>query len=107
MRVFKKIAIDEAAGRYPNDGANLDACYRLLTRSVAQSSIELKSTFNTLDRFTYRNGWYVIDIGGNNLRLIAAIDFSKQLVFVKHIYTHADYSKANTWYQKHKTGIRP
>jgi mRNA interferase HigB len=107
MRVFKKIAFDEAARRYPNDAANLDATYRLLSRSVADSSSELKSTFNTLDRFTRRNGWYVIDIGGNNLRLIAAIEFSKQLIFVKHIYTHAEYTKANKWYQKQKTGIRP
>lgn len=107
MRVFKKIAFDDASRRYPNDAANLDATYRLLSRSTADTSNELKSTFNTLDRFTHRNGWYVIDIGGNNLRLVAAIEFSKQLVFVKHIYTHAEYTKANKWYQKQKTGIRP
>jgi mRNA interferase HigB len=106
MRVLKKIAFDEAARRHPNDAANLDATYRLLSRSVAETSSELKCTFNSLDRFTYRNGWYVIDIGGNNLRLIAAIEFSKQLVFVKHIYTHAEYTKANKWYQTQKTGVR-
>ncbi|MDY7559531.1 type II toxin-antitoxin system HigB family toxin [Pseudomonas sp. 10B1] len=71
------------------------------------ASSELKQTFNTLDRFTPRTGWYVIDIGGNNLRLIAAIDFVKHLVFVKHIYSHAEYARANKWYQAHKTGIRP
>jgi len=107
MRIFKKIAFDEAARRHPNDAANIDATYRLLSRSVAETSSELKCTFNSLDRFTYRDSWYVIDIGGNNLRLIAAIEFSKQLVFVKHIYAHAEYTKANKWYQTQKTGIRP
>jgi mRNA interferase HigB len=107
MRIFKKSAFDGAAKLYPNDAANLIATYRLLSKSVAQNSSELKAMFNTLDRFTHRNGWYVIDIGGNNLRLIAAIDFSKQLVFVKHLYTHAEYTKANKWYHVHGAGIRP
>jgi mRNA interferase HigB len=107
MRVFKKSTFDQAARLYPNDAANLNATYRLLCASEALASSELKQTFNTLDRFTHRAGWYVIDIGGNNLRLIAAIDFNKHLVFVKHIYTHAEYTKANKWYQTQKTGGRP
>lgn len=107
MRVFKKIAFDDAARLHPNEASSLDATFRLLSRSVAQTPAQLKQTFNSLDRFTYRNGWYVIDIGGNNLRLIVAIEFSKQLIFVKHIYTHAEYTRANKWYQTQKTGIRP
>ncbi|MFJ5296490.1 type II toxin-antitoxin system HigB family toxin [Pseudomonas sp. NPDC088368] len=107
MRIFKKIAFDAAARLYPNDATNIDATYRLLNKSNARNPFELKQLFNTLDRFTHRDGWYVIDVGGNKLRLIAAIDFFKQLVFVKHIYTHAEYSKANKWYHTNKTGIRP
>jgi mRNA interferase HigB len=107
MRIFKKSAFDGAARLFPNDAANIDATYRLLSKSNAHTSSELKQMFNTLDRFTHRHGWYVIDISGNNLRLIAAIDFIKQLVFVKHIYTHAEYTKANKWYHTHRTGIRP
>lgn len=107
MRIFKKRTFDDAAKRYPNDAANLHTSYRLLAASEALDSSGLKQTFNTLDRFTPRSGWYVIDIGGNDLRLIAAIDFIKQLVFVKHIYTHAEYTRANKWYQIQKTGIRP
>lgn len=107
MRVFKKIAFDQAARLYPSDVTSLDATYRLLGKSEAMTPSALKNTFGTLDRFKYRSGWYVIDIAGNNLRLIAAIDFSKQLVFVKHLYTHAEYTKANKWYQTHKAGVRP
>jgi mRNA interferase HigB len=107
MRIFKKRTFDEAAKRYPNDAASLSATYRLLDACEAMASSDLKRTFNTLDRFTPRSGWYVIDIGGNNLRLIAAIDFFKQLVFVKHIYSHAEYTRANKWYQINTTGIRP
>jgi len=107
MRIFKKSAFDGAARLYPNDASALDVTYRLLDKSTAATACELKQMFSSLDRFTHRQGWYVIDIGGNNLRLIAAIDFDKQLIFVKHIYTHAQYTKANKWYHTHKTGIRP
>jgi mRNA interferase HigB len=35
------------------------------------------------------------EIGGNNFRLIAAIDFDRQVVFVKFIGTHAEYDKVD------------
>ncbi|MNT89369.1 mRNA interferase HigB [compost metagenome] len=63
---------------------------------------------SSLDNFTHRHGWWVIDIGGNELRLIAAIDFEKQRVFVKHIFSHAEYDKAIKWYRSPKnTGVMP
>ncbi len=35
--------------------------------------------------------FYVFDVGGNKYRLIAAIHFNTQRLFVRHILTHADY----------------
>jgi mRNA interferase HigB len=31
------------------------------------------------------------DIGGNKYRLIAAIHFNTQMLFVRHVLTHAEY----------------
>ena len=44
---------------------------------------------------------YVIDIGGNNLRLLAIIEFKFKKVFVRHIVKHADY---DTLVQRYKRG---
>ena len=36
--------------------------------------------------------FYVFNIGGNKFRLVAAIHFNTQRLFVRHILTHADYN---------------
>lgn len=39
---------------------------------------------------------YVFDIGGNKFRLIAFLNFGQQVVYIKHVLTHAEYD-CNTW----------
>ncbi len=42
----------------------------------------------------------VSDIGDNNLRLIAFIEFRDNRMYVKHIATHAEYDKLCKRYRK-------
>jgi mRNA interferase HigB len=35
--------------------------------------------------------WWIINIGGNHLRLIAYIQFLQNRIFVKHIVTYKEY----------------
>jgi len=39
------------------------------------------------------NGFFVFNIGGNKTRLIAAINFKYQMVYIRYVLTHAEYSK--------------
>jgi mRNA interferase HigB len=108
MHVFKKKAFVDACAQYPVKAESIMAAYKVLDKSMASRPEELKTALSTLDNFTHRNGWWVIDIGGNELRLIAAIDFKKQYVNVKHIFNHAEYDKANKWYRSPKNkGVMP
>ncbi|MEN0106166.1 MAG: type II toxin-antitoxin system HigB family toxin [Pseudomonas sp.] len=108
MHVFKKKTFSEACVKYPVKAASILALYKVLAMSVATTPQELRQTLGTLDRFTPRSGWWVIDVGGNELRLIAAIDFAKQRIYVKHLFNHAAYDKANTWYRSpHNQGVMP
>ena len=36
---------------------------------------------------------YIFNIGGNKTRLIAAIHFNRQKVYIRHLLTHAEYGK--------------
>ncbi|QDO84049.1 type II toxin-antitoxin system HigB family toxin [Shewanella psychropiezotolerans] len=56
-------------------------------------SAVVRKFFATLDNFKYEDKWWVIDIGGNNLRLIAFIEFKDNRMYVKHICSHADYDQ--------------
>jgi mRNA interferase HigB len=108
MHVFKKKSFVEACEQYPVKAESIMAVFKVLNKSTASNPLELKEALSTLDNFTYRSGWWVIDIGGNELRLIAAIDFQKQYVNVKHIFSHAEYDKANKWYRSPKNkGVMP
>jgi mRNA interferase HigB len=110
MDVLIKQRFDDAARLYPNDKSGLDRCHRLLTAATPTSYTDLQSIFgHTIDLFKHRaaEGWVAIDIGGNNLRLIAGINYVRQKVYVKHIYTHADYDTATEWYASNKRGIKP
>jgi len=45
------------------------------------------------EKLKYKDKWWVIDIGGNNLRLIAFIEFLDNRIYVKHIVPHSEYDK--------------
>ena len=70
--------------------------YNVLRKAKFDTPGIMKETFTSLDNFKYKNKWGVIDIGGNNLRLISAILFSCQKIYVKHIVSHAEYDELCT-----------
>jgi hypothetical protein len=63
---------------------------------------ELKNNFSSLDNFKYKYKykWHVIDVAGNNIRLVVFIEFSTGKMFVKHIINHSDYEKLCERYAK-------
>nr|WP_113867680.1 type II toxin-antitoxin system HigB family toxin [Brenneria salicis]NMN92122.1 mRNA interferase HigB [Brenneria salicis ATCC 15712 = DSM 30166]RBP61112.1 mRNA interferase HigB [Brenneria salicis ATCC 15712 = DSM 30166]RLM29808.1 cytoplasmic protein [Brenneria salicis ATCC 15712 = DSM 30166] len=102
MHVISRKPFIEAAINNPRDATALIAVLKVLESNSFSSPEVLRQIFPSLDNFKYRNKWWVIDIGGNNLRLIAFINFVSQCVFVKHIVTHAEYDKLTKYYREHK-----
>lgn len=93
MYVISKKPFNDAAKRHPNDAAALEATYNVLRKGTFSTPDQLKAMFPSLDNFKYKDRWWIIDIGGNNLRLMAFIQFVNQRLYVKHIVTHAEYDK--------------
>lgn len=100
MHVISKKPFNDARRQFPNDAAAIDNVYNQLKNLNFNSSDEMKKIFKTLDNFKYKDKWYVIDIGGNNLRLLAFIDFKHHRMYVKHIVSHAEYDKLCKRYAK-------
>ncbi|MFK5926334.1 MAG: type II toxin-antitoxin system HigB family toxin [Desulfuromusa sp.] len=100
MHVVRKRPFDEAAKKYPKNRIVIMDTYRALKAGRFDSPEELKKEFPTLDNFKYKDKWYVIDIGGNNLRIMAMVLFKNQKFYVKHIVTHAEYDKLCKRYRK-------
>jgi len=100
MRIISKKPFDEAGKLYPNDATALNDTYKVLHTDKFLTPEQLKARFASLDRFKYREKWWVIDIGGNNLRLIIYIKFETQNVFIKHIVTHKEYDRLTDQYRR-------
>lgn len=100
MNVISKKRFNDAAQKYPNDREALLDIYRVLHRTDFQTPDELKAVFQSLDNFKYKDKWWVLDVGGNNLRVLAFIQFVNKRMYIKHIVNHADYDKLTKKYMK-------
>lgn len=58
----------------------------------------LKTSFNSVD---YVPPFTVFNVGGNKFRIIAAIHFNTQQIFVRHVFTHPEYDR---WTGRYRTG---
>ena len=100
MHVISRKPFNDAVKLYPNDVAAIESAYKVLRNGSFEDPYELKAVFPSLDNFKYKKKWWVIDIGGNNLRMIAFIEFRDNRMYVKHIVTHAEYDKLCKKYSK-------
>ena len=93
MHVVSHKAIRTFCGDHPLARNAMDHWYRVAKRAAWTNFAELKLSFNTVD---FVAPCVVFDIGGNKYRLIAEINFSRRVLFIRHILTHNEYTKG-TW----------
>jgi mRNA interferase HigB len=90
VRVISNKRLVDFARRRPGATAPLQ-CWRKLIESRSFATFaELKSVFGSVDRV---GDFHVFDIAGNKYRLIAAIHFNRQFVYIRHVFTHAEYDR--------------
>ena len=100
MHVISRKPFNTAANKYPNDAAAIERTYKVLRKGEFKSPDDLKKVFPSLDNFKHKDKWWIIDIGGNNLRLIAFIEFKDNRMYVKLIVNHAEYDKLSKRYAR-------
>lgn len=88
MRLISNRALREFAARHPQATTPLQAWRKLIEQSSARNHAGLKRLANSVDRV---GDYYVFDIGGNKYRIVAAVHFDRQMLFVRHVFTHAEY----------------
>ena len=100
MHVISKKPFADAAKRYPNQRQAIMDLYRILDKAIIETPQQMKVLFQSLDNFKYKGKWWIIDIGGNHLRLMAFIQFAQNRIYVKHIVTHTEYDKLCEQYRR-------
>lgn len=100
MHVISKKPFVDAARRYPNQRQAIMDLYRVLVKAKIDTPQQMKHLFHSLDNFKYKDKWWIIDVGGNHLRLMAFIQFAQNRIYVKHIVTHAEYDTLCEQYRR-------
>lgn len=80
----------EAAARHAEVSASLDVWYRITKKAEWRTIVDVRKSFSTADPV---GTCTVFNIKGNAFRLIVWINYQTQKVFIKHVLTHADYTK--------------
>jgi mRNA interferase HigB len=97
VHVISRKALREFAKQHTDAATPLGAWLKLLRRGRFRTFAELKRTFASADMVPVEGReFHVFNIGGNKYRLVAAIHFNTQRVFVRHILTHPQYD-AGRW----------
>jgi mRNA interferase HigB len=90
MHVVSHKAIRLFGEEFADAESAMDHWYRVAKRATWATLAEVKQSFNTAD---FVAPYVVFDIGGNKYRLIAEINFSRGVLFIRGIMTHKDYMK--------------
>ena len=93
MHIITRKRIVEAAVQHPECASALNGWYQVMHRAEVTCFADVKRIFNSVDRV---GKLFVFDVGGNKLRLIAAIHFNTGKVFIRAVLTHREYDK-NQW----------
>lgn len=92
MRVISVRPLRKFWERRPDAQSPLRHWYRTVKRSDWRNFVELRGEFPHADQVTI-NGKQVIifNVGGNNYRLLAVVEYKWRVVYVRAVMTHAEY----------------
>ncbi len=76
--------------KHPNSSTPLDAWYRIVKQSEIPNLSKLREIFPSTDKV---DDLTVFNIVGNKIRLIAAIHYNTQCLYIRHVSTHKEYDK--------------
>jgi mRNA interferase HigB len=95
MRIITRKRLREFAQRYPDAAEPLQMWYRLFREAEWESLQDVRRVYPHADAVTVESGntVTVFNICGNKYRLIAAIHYNRQRVYVLRLLRHAEYSK--------------
>jgi mRNA interferase HigB len=90
MHIISQKALREFAAIHPDAHPGLDHWYQVMRKGTFHNLAEIRRVLLSTDMV---GAYYVFNIGSNTARLIAAIHFNRQRLFIRAILTHAEYDK--------------
>jgi mRNA interferase HigB len=95
VRIIKEAFVKDASVLYPKAAKYLEAWRKIVRLAEWRSLPDVRKTYASADAVTVRSKRTVtvFNVCGNDYRLIVAIHYKSQIVYMLRFLTHADYSK--------------
>ena len=90
MHVITRKRLNEFADTYPETKNALAHWYSLAKHNDFSNFVELKTIFPTADQVGRLT---VFNIGGNRVRLIAALHYNRKKIYIRAVLTHSQYDE--------------
>ena len=92
MHIITRKRLNDFAAKHPDAKSSLQHWYRSMKTSNFVSFADLRHVFPSADQV---GGLTVFNIGGNKVRLIAAVHYNRRKIYIRAVLTHAEYDKGN------------
>ncbi|GAB6140903.1 type II toxin-antitoxin system HigB family toxin [Methylosoma difficile] len=95
MHIISYPIIKEFCEVHPDAKASLEAWFKLVSKNNFSNINEVRVIFPSADVVKNKKGdtLTVFNIHGNHVRLIAAIHYNRNKLYIRDILTHAEYDK--------------
>lgn len=90
MHVLTRRRLLDACAAHPELTGPLDIWFRLTKRAVWANLQDVRADFPSADAVGRST---VFNIKGNHYRLITEINYPAGRIYIRHVLTHAEYSK--------------
>lgn len=90
MRVISNKALVDFSEKHPASHGPLQTWRKIVESRPFVNFADMKTVFNATDKV---GDYYIFDIGGNKYRIITAIHFDNQKLFIRYVFTHKEYDK--------------
>jgi len=90
MRIITRKRLNEFAEKYPDAKTSLQHWYKQVKANDFKSFTDLRKIFGSADQV---GNLTVFNIGGNKVRLIAAIHYNRHIIYIRAVLTHRKYDE--------------
>ena len=98
MHVISRKALADFWGVHPPAQGPMAAWFRIVEGATFRNFAAVRATFNSADKV---GDFTVFNVGGEGYRVVAAIHFNRQKLYIRHVFTHAEYER---WSDKLRRG---
>jgi mRNA interferase HigB len=90
MHIITRKRLNDFAAKHPQSKSALQHWYTHVKNAKFQNFTQVRAVFPQADQVGKLT---VFNIAGNNVRLIAAIHYNRQKIYIRAVLTHAEYNE--------------